>query len=156
MYIFVNILKLHLGIKFPGGGWIALFAFWFWKADVTRYIFIRYVFISKSFYILHWRPKYFGRDQFCIMVELSHSFFVSILKGKVSKAPFIDKIVVNTFDIWQGISDSSPHPQTDNSSPALNPTHQLSLNINRLIFRQLRMPFIMKLWWQKKIDFLQM
>ena len=57
--------------------------------------------ISKSLYILHWGPKYLGRDQFCIMVELGHPLFVSILKGKVSKAPFIDKIVVNTFDMIQ-------------------------------------------------------
>ena len=35
------------------------------------------------------------------MVELVHPLFVSILKGKVSKAPFIDKIVVNTFGMIQ-------------------------------------------------------
>ena len=26
------------GIKFPRGGWITVFAFWFWKADVARYV----------------------------------------------------------------------------------------------------------------------
>ena len=57
--------------------------------------------ISKSLYILHLRLKYCGRDQFCIMVELVHPLFVSILKGKVSKSPFIDNIVVNTFDMIQ-------------------------------------------------------
>ena len=35
------------------------------------------------------------------MVELVHPLFVSILKGKVSKSPFIDNIVVNTFDMIQ-------------------------------------------------------
>ena len=35
------------------------------------------------------------------MVELVHPLFVSILKGKVPRAPFIDKIVGNTFDMIQ-------------------------------------------------------
>ena len=35
------------------------------------------------------------------MVELVHPLFVSILKDKVSKAPFIDKILVNTFEMIQ-------------------------------------------------------
>ena len=35
------------------------------------------------------------------MVELVHHLFVSILKGKVNKSPFIDKIVVNTFNMIQ-------------------------------------------------------
>ena len=51
--------------------------------------------------VLHLGAKYCGRDQFCVMDELVHPLFVSILKDKVSKAPFTDKIVVNTFDMIQ-------------------------------------------------------
>ena len=39
------------------------------------------------------------------MVELVHPLFVLILNGKVSKAPFIDKIVVNTFDVIQQLPE---------------------------------------------------
>ena len=53
--------------------------------------------ISKSLYILHWGPKYLPRDSSVWWLSSS----VSVLKGKVSKAPFIDKIVVNTFDMIQ-------------------------------------------------------
>ena len=35
------------------------------------------------------------------MDKLVHPLFVSILKDKVSKAPFTGKIVVNTFDMIQ-------------------------------------------------------
>ena len=39
------------------------------------------------------------------MVELVYPLFVSVLNGKVSKAPFIDKIVVNTFDMIQQLPE---------------------------------------------------
>ena len=38
----------------------------------------------------------------------------------------------------------------------LNPFTNISGYLNRFIFRQLRMTFFIKLWWQKKIIFLQM